>query len=65
MTGPDHAAEHCVEKSEQHDRAMLHRPCQGDESEKTYPSRTAASGSGTLNSIRTVLCRTRWRPDSG
>jgi hypothetical protein len=35
-TGPDHAAEQCVEESEQHDRRCYIGAGQGDASEKTY-----------------------------
>jgi hypothetical protein len=38
ITGPDHAAEHRVEESEQHDRRCYIGAGQGDAPEKTYPS---------------------------
>ncbi len=37
-TGPDHAAEHRVEESEEHDRRCYIGAGQGDALEKTYPS---------------------------
>ena len=52
MTGPDHAAERRVEKSEQHDRGMLHRRWSGRRIKENVPFSLEEDCAGRLGACK-------------